>query len=66
MYNGEDRWTSAGATNSLRVLVVVFTVRREKLRAITGGTRIGGPGKNIFPNEELSSYARKEVGYSDL
>jgi uncharacterized DUF497 family protein len=33
---GEDRWTSVGATGSLRVLVVVFTVRGEKIRPITG------------------------------
>jgi uncharacterized DUF497 family protein len=32
----EDRWTSVGATSSLRVLVLVFTVRNEKIRAITG------------------------------
>jgi hypothetical protein len=34
--NGEDRWTSVGTTNSLRVLVVVFTVRGETIRPITG------------------------------
>lgn len=34
--DGEDRWTSVGATKSLRVLVVVFTVRDEKIRPITG------------------------------
>jgi hypothetical protein len=34
--DGEDRWTSVGTTNSLRVLVVVFTVRRAKIRPITG------------------------------
>jgi len=28
--------TSVGRTNSLRVLVVVFTVRRAKIRPITG------------------------------
>ena len=34
--DGEDRWTAAGATNALRVLVVVFTMRDEKIRPITG------------------------------
>ena len=32
----EARWTAVGVTRSLRVLVVIFTVRDEKLRAITG------------------------------
>ena len=32
----EDRWTSVGVTQSLRVLVIVFTVRREIIRPITG------------------------------
>ena len=31
----EDRWSAVGATNSLRVLVIVFTVRRERIRPIT-------------------------------
>ena len=34
--DGEDRWTSVGATSSLRILVLVFTVRHKKIRAITG------------------------------
>ena len=34
--DGEDRWTAAGATNSLRILVVVFTVRGGKVRPISG------------------------------
>lgn len=34
--DGENRWTSVGATSSLRVLVLVFTVRNERIRAITG------------------------------
>jgi uncharacterized DUF497 family protein len=33
---GEDRWTVLGATFSVRVLVLIFTVRNEKLRVITG------------------------------
>ena len=32
----EDRWTAVGATLSLRVLVVVFIIRNENVRAITG------------------------------
>ena len=34
--DGEDRWTAVGATNVLRVLVVVFTLRGERIRPITG------------------------------
>jgi uncharacterized DUF497 family protein len=34
--SGEDRWTSVGTTNSLRVLAVVFTVREGIIRPITG------------------------------
>jgi uncharacterized DUF497 family protein len=33
---GEDRWTAVGATFSLRVLVIVFTLRDERVRIITG------------------------------
>lgn len=32
----EQRWTAVGATKSSRILVLVFTVRNEKIRAITG------------------------------
>jgi len=32
----EDRWSAVGATNCLRVLVIVFTVRGERIRPITG------------------------------
>jgi uncharacterized DUF497 family protein len=32
----EDRWTVVGETLSLRILVLVFTVRNERIRAITG------------------------------
>src|SRR5690349_12676410 len=34
--DGEDRWTAAGATLSLRVLTLVFTVRNDRIRPITG------------------------------
>ena len=34
--DGEDRWTAVGTTLTLRVLVLVFTVRNERIRAITG------------------------------
>ena len=34
--DGEGRWTGVGATLSLRVLVLIFTVRNERIRAITG------------------------------
>ena len=32
---GEDRWTAVGATLSLRVLVLIFTVRNDRVRVIT-------------------------------
>jgi uncharacterized DUF497 family protein len=33
---GEDRWTAVGVTRSLRVLVVIFSARNGRIRAITG------------------------------
>jgi uncharacterized protein len=35
-FDPEDRWSAVGATNSLRVLVIIFTVRGERIRPITG------------------------------
>jgi uncharacterized DUF497 family protein len=34
--NAEERWTGLGATDALRVLVVVFTIREGRIRAVTG------------------------------
>ena len=34
--DGEQRWSAVGVTNALRVLVLVFTVRGERIRPITG------------------------------
>jgi uncharacterized DUF497 family protein len=34
--DGEDRWTSVGTTNAMRVLIMVFTMRGNKIRPITG------------------------------
>ena len=33
--NGEERWTSVGHTNALRILVVVWTMRGESVRTVT-------------------------------
>jgi len=33
--NGEERWTSLGHSNRLRVLVVVWTMRGELIRPVT-------------------------------
>ena len=33
---GEDRWAAVGVTRLLRVLVVIFTVRHDRVRTITG------------------------------
>jgi hypothetical protein len=34
--SGEERWYALGATDSLRVLFLVFTYRGERVRPITG------------------------------
>ena len=34
--DGEDRWTAVGITERLRVLVIVFSMRDELIRPITG------------------------------
>lgn len=34
--DGEDRWRVLGSTQSLRVLLVVFTMRNHSVRPITG------------------------------
>ena len=36
--DGEDRWTGLGSTHSLRVLVVCFTTREGRFRAVTAFT----------------------------
>jgi len=33
--NGEERWTSVGHSNQLRVLVVIWTMRGELIRPVT-------------------------------
>jgi uncharacterized DUF497 family protein len=33
--NGEERWTSVGHTDALRILVVVWTMRGESVRTVT-------------------------------
>jgi uncharacterized DUF497 family protein len=33
--NGEERWTSIGHTDALRILVVVWTMRGESVRTVT-------------------------------
>jgi len=33
--NGEERWTSIGHTEQLRILVVVWTMREESIRPVT-------------------------------
>ena len=34
--DGEERWTAVGLTGTLRVLVLIFTLRGERIRPITG------------------------------
>ena len=43
MVDGEDRWTSVGHTNELRILIVVWTMRGESIRVVTAFDA----GKNI-------------------
>ena len=33
--DGEDRWTGMGSTDGLRILVVAFTIREGRIRAVT-------------------------------
>jgi uncharacterized DUF497 family protein len=33
--DGEDRWAGLGATSGLRVLIVIFTIRDSRIRAVT-------------------------------
>jgi uncharacterized protein len=33
--DGEDRWTGIGSTDMLRILVVAFTIREQRIRAVT-------------------------------
>jgi uncharacterized DUF497 family protein len=33
--DGEDRWTGVGSTDDLRILVVAFTIREDRIRAVT-------------------------------
>jgi uncharacterized protein len=33
--NGEERWTSVGHTEALRILLVVWTMREEYIRPVT-------------------------------
>jgi uncharacterized DUF497 family protein len=34
--DGEDRWAAVGVIGSLRVLVLIFAVRGDRIRVITG------------------------------
>jgi hypothetical protein len=53
LVNGEERWTSIGHTAALRVLVIVWTMRGERVRTVTAfeaGKRaaeeyVGGKGR---------------------
>jgi len=40
---GEDRWTSIGHTDGLRILVIVWTIRGESIRPVTAFD----PGKRL-------------------
>lgn len=51
--NDESRWTAVGATNSLRVLAIVFTVRDGKIRPVTGWTADRQTRKEFFSRREV-------------
>ncbi len=34
--DAEDRWAALGAMLSLRVLVLIFTIRNDRIRVVTG------------------------------
>ena len=36
LVDGEERWTAVGATRAARILVMVFAIRKEAVRPITG------------------------------
>jgi uncharacterized DUF497 family protein len=50
--DGEDRWTAVGATLSLRVLILIFTVPNDKIRVITGWDADKGTKKQYFMERE--------------
>ena len=45
---GEDRWSALGATDSLRVLVLSYTVREERIRAVTAWAAGSGLRERYF------------------
>jgi uncharacterized DUF497 family protein len=48
MVNGEERWTSIGHTNKLRILVVVWTMREESIRPVTAFEADKEPAKEYL------------------
>lgn len=50
--NSEDRWTAVGATFSLRILVLIFTVRDGRIRVITGWDADKRTKKQYFTERE--------------
>jgi uncharacterized protein len=51
--DGEDRWSAVGSTKALRVLVIVFTVRDQRLRPITGWDADRRTREDYFRNKGL-------------
>jgi len=54
--NGEERWTYLGETNRGRILLVIFTLRREKMRVV-----------NAFEAEKRDKllYLETKAGWND-
>jgi len=49
---GEERWFAVGVTSSLRVLVVVFTMRGSRIRPVTGWKADKRTEKTYFRGKE--------------
>jgi predicted DNA binding CopG/RHH family protein len=50
-----------GTTDSLRVLILVFTVRNEKIRAITGWDADRRTKKQYFAERDITTMARQQL-----
>jgi uncharacterized protein len=52
--DGEDRWTGLGSTDRLRILMVAFTIREGRIRAVTLSTRAGSGFESSGAGKVLS------------
>ena len=52
--DGEDLWTAVGNTSQLRILVLIFTVRSERFRVVTGLRLTSEQRSSISWKEDLN------------